>query len=252
MTENAFNTLGIISDIHGNYEALTSVLAALDRANVDRIVCLGDIIGYGASPAECVDAIRERNITSILGNHERYFTGESPMQGYIRPATQHVIEWTQEHLNDEQTAFIKGLSSSHRLTDEILLVHGSPLDPDEYILTGFALLANMGHLLTAFPGVTTCFFGHTHVPLAASYQVVETEFHATRALELRANETFMVNPGSVGQPRDGVPLASFAIYNRESRELSIQRVEYDLEGAQSRIREAGFEPMYAERLERGQ
>jgi len=220
----------VISDIHANLEALLSVLSDIDALRPGFVVCLGDIVGYGADPNACVDIIRERNIPSVMGNHDAAAAGVTEPCNF-NPAAREAALWTRNELTEENADFLAALPDSIE-TEHFLAVHGAISDPDKYILDygdaepEFYLMGR--HRL--------CFFGHTHVP--------------ARHKSLSGPERFLVNPGSVGQPRDGNPRAAFLIYDTDTG-IEFRRAEYDIASAQEKIIESGLDKRLAERLSRG-
>jgi diadenosine tetraphosphatase ApaH/serine/threonine PP2A family protein phosphatase len=234
----------IISDIHANLEALESVLGEIDRSSADRIICLGDIVGYGANPNECVEIIKGLNITSLIGNHDKAACGITEPIGF-NPAARQAALWTRTELTGENRDYLKSLPEED-VADGFIIVHGAPSDPDKYILSTFDASSEF----TLMKKKSLCFFGHTHV--SAVYSLAEgiVGFSRAESLQLREGTRYLVNPGSVGQPRDRDPRASFLIYDdRGSAEF--RRVEYPVEAAQKKIIDSGLDPFLAERLSYG-
>ncbi|HVY62549.1 MAG TPA: metallophosphoesterase family protein [Planctomycetota bacterium] len=240
---------GIIADIHANLEALSKAVAFLEEQKVDKFLCLGDIIGYNADPAACIKIIRDKCSHVISGNHERMVLGAS-LYG-VRKETLEATEWTRNQLPAEDLKYIEGLPDEAKVTDKILIVHGSPRDKDEYILSTDAIRENVATLKSRFPDVKVCFFGHSHYPMVIGAPEVHTRFHETRKLDLDPNRIYLINPGSVGQPRDGCPLSSFAIFDDEAWQVTIFRQPYDIPATQKKILDAGIDKKLAARLEVG-
>jgi diadenosine tetraphosphatase ApaH/serine/threonine PP2A family protein phosphatase len=237
--------IAILSDIHGNLEALETVLATDAVRSADRVICLGDVIGYGADPRACLARVRERAEIILLGNHESAITHPDELayfNGYARTA----LEWTRAQLSPDDVAFIQGFPYLHREPPDLLLVHASPSQPGawEYIVGLDSALPEM----SAF-GETLCFVGHSHVPLA-----VESGTPA-RAIDMPFRVTpgsrYLVNVGSVGQPRDRDPRAAFVLYDAAARTVTLHRVEYPIETAKQKILDAGLPPFLAARLSAG-
>jgi predicted phosphodiesterase len=240
---------GIISDVHANWQAMQTALARLDREGVDQIVCLGDVVGYGADPRPCVEEIMSRKICTIRGNHERYVVGE--IEESLKPDTAKAIEYTREQLRNEHYVEIE--SWRNRLLHEggFLMCHGSPRHKDEYVLTIDVVVASLRALQQEFPDTRVALHGHTHMTsLFAPGQVVKP-IHKTQEIALDFAKVYLLNPGSVGQPRDRCPLASFLVLDFEKKTATYIREEYDVAGAQKRIREAGLAEKFAARLESG-
>jgi predicted phosphodiesterase len=235
----------ILSDIHANLEALTAVLA--DAAGrYDRILCLGDLAGYGADPNPVCEWARE-NLTAIVrGNHDKVCCGNESLEDYRAAAAASAV-WTAGQLTPENIEYLSRLPRGPLRYDDFDLAHGSPEDEDEYLVT-LADAAPLRDLLTA----QLTFFGHTH--MQGGFLLAR---RATRriapvgVLELEADHFYLVNPGAVGQPRDGDWRAAYAIYSPVERLVEYRRVEYDVDRAASKIRAAGLPPALAGRLYTG-
>ncbi len=232
----------VISDIHGNLEALEAVLGDFPDG-IDTVYCLGDVIGYGANPNECCDVVRESGMPTITGNHDLAVTDLSTDLDWFNPVAAAAVRWTREQLSEENAEFLRGRPRMMQSRDA-LFVHGSIRDPDEYIINSISAEENLEILRSEYPGVAICFFGHTHVKtVAPSPNGPVVEAHT---LDLSANGPYLVNPGSVGQPRDGDTFASYVL--AEGGRVAYRFVEYDIEKAQAKIRAAGLPEMLAERL----
>lgn len=249
----------IISDIHGNLEALRAVLEDIDRQEaIDEIVCLGDIVGYGPSPAECVDLIRERCSVVIRGNHD-----EALVHGPIgfTPLAREAIEWTRKKLrprfwkpgSTERWSFLEDLRTREEWHG-YLLVHGSPRDPtSEYIMDREVHLGDPQKFTEIFASFEkVCMVGHTHIP-GVFYE--GPRFVPQRELEeeFRADgEKMVINVGSVGQPRDRDPRACYLLVDPERDAFRFRRVDYDCDQTRERIhRIPGLNPQLGDRLQDG-
>ncbi len=238
----------IISDIHANLEALQSVLAEIDRREVDSILCLGDVVGYGPNPNECVEIIRERADVVLAGNHDYAPLGKLDLT-YFNPWARTAIEWTAEHLSQESKEFLLNLPLRADL-DGFTIVHATPLEPEKwnYIIT-------IGDAATNFSEFSSqvCFVGHSHVPLVVSANNHE-DFQVLRdnPLNIEAQRRYIINVGSVGQPRDLIPKAAFGLFIPNEQRYELVRVDYDVAETQSKILSSGLPPFLAERLELGQ
>jgi len=238
-------TYGLISDIHGNLEAFDAVLEALD--SVDAFLCLGDIIGYGADPALCLEKLRSLpGLLCVAGNHDLAAVGRYDIS-WFNPFARAAVEWTAEQLSDEQTSYLRNLPLTAHVEGAIL-VHGSLPDEMGYVTSPQEARA----CFDAMPG-DTAFIGHTHV--AEYYQIPRGTMPPTQvslwsggAVDLRDDLRYIINPGAVGQPRDGNPAASFGIWDVEARTVEIKRVPYDVEKAQAKIGSAGLPDYLSERL----
>ncbi len=232
----------VISDIHGNFEALEAVLRDLPEG-VGTVYCLGDVIGYGASPNECCDAVRGSGMPAISGNHDLAVTDLSTNLDWFNPVAAAAVRWTREHLSEENAEFLRTRPRMMQSRDA-LFVHGSIRDPDEYIINSISAEENLEILRSEYPGVPICYFGHTHVKTVAPSP--NGPVVGEHALDLSANGPYLVNPGSVGQPRDGDTFASYVV--AEGGRVAYRFVEYDIERAQAKIRDAGLPEMLADRL----
>lgn len=251
----------VISDIHGNFEALEAVLSDIPEG-VERVYCLGDIIGYGASPNECCEAVREREMPTITGNHDLAVTDQETDLSWFNPVASQAVLWTREQLSDENAAFLRERPRMMQ-TRDALFVHGSVRDPDEYIINTAAAEENLAVLRKEYSNVPVCFFGHTHVKAVAPAPLKdenEDDENAYSVLDLSKGGPFLVNPGSVGQPRDGDTFASYVLVEPAAvvngappagPRVLYRFVEYDIEKAQEKIRAAGLPKMLAERLALG-
>jgi predicted phosphodiesterase len=239
----------LIADIHANLEALHAVLARIEVLGADETVCLGDIVGYNANPNECVDIIRTRNIRCVLGNHDVCAAGLEEPDDFNAVARRAVL-WTRAELTGENRLFLKNIPREQRVGN-IFLFHGSIHDTNRYILymddaaDNFTELAGMGSSLRIG------FFGHTHVRAVLCYYQKAVSVELAPDLKLADNKRYLINPGSVGQPRDGDPRASFLVYNADDHRVSFNRVEYDVRACQDKIIHAGLPSQLAERLASG-
>ncbi|MGB3682669.1 MAG: metallophosphoesterase family protein [Rubrobacteraceae bacterium] len=234
----------VISDIHGNLEALEAVLGDVPE-EAGRIFCLGDVIGYGASPNECCELVRGVEMPVITGNHDLAVVDLSTDLNWFNPVAEAAVRWTRERLNDENRAFLRSRPRMMQ-TSEALFVHGSVRDPDEYIIDSTTAAENLAILKNEYPNVPLCFFGHTHVKAVAPSPNGKA---AEMGLDLGSGGPYLVNPGSVGQPRDGDTFASYVLV--EGTNVTYRFVEYDIGRAQAKIRDAGLPGMLADRLAAG-
>ncbi|MEJ2672044.1 MAG: metallophosphoesterase family protein [Deltaproteobacteria bacterium] len=244
--------LAVIADIHGNLEALESVLAAIDGEGVEVILNLGDLVGYNASPNECLELLQDRNVWSLAGNHDLALFDAERAQHFNIIAHQ-ALMWCREQLRPEFREFLRGLPLVRQQPGSFLACHGTPASPDTYISYHFQGKRVLKHLLTC-PQTRVCFFGHTH-RRALWYRDMRGKV-ALRPISpakvtLSQEEHYLINPGSVGQPRDGNPEAAYAIYDDKEFSIHFKSVPYDILGAQRRILAAGLPPFLAERLALG-
>jgi predicted phosphodiesterase len=246
----------ILSDIHANLEALEACLEAAPEH--DRVFNLGDIVGYGANPNEVTERVRELGNVFVRGNHDKACTGLVSLDGF-NPMAGLAALWTRENLTSGNLEFLHDLPCGPLSPLENLqCVHGSPRDEDEYVLTARDAYSILAHTTTPL-----IFFGHTHVQgaywiddvrekegiVAPKYASANGKQQAKLALVETAK--YMINPGSVGQPRDGDPRAAFALYDVEAHTVAFHRVPYDIERAQDKIFSAGLPERLAIRLSEG-
>ena len=234
----------VISDIHGNLEALNRVLEYIDNMeDENRIVCLGDIVGYGPNPAECFKIVESLTNTICLGNHE-YAILEEDYDYQMAKSAREAIRWTRGIMGEEIREAISRLPIQIE-EDNVLYVHASPDDPMEWkyitnVRNAYSSLIDMKHSL--------CFVGHSHIPGIYIYN--ELQGNNNKATLSRDDKT-VVNVGSVGQPRDGSPMLSFAVFDDDNWNVKIIRLEYDYHKTMAKIEKANLPFSLAERLARG-
>jgi predicted phosphodiesterase len=241
--------VAVISDIHGNRHALEATLDAVAASDAAELWCLGDLVGYGAEPNACVELAREHAAVCLAGNHDLAVTGQIPPEEFSRGAGL-AVQWTQEVIAPENLAFLEGLKPQGN-EGSVGLYHASPRDPVwEYVLS--ALLAQ---LCMDRQRHRVCLIGHSHVALSFARQGSEVASGEPRPegtqLDITAGE-WLLNPGSVGQPRDGDPRASWLLLDVDGLTASFERTDYDVAGAAAAIRAARLPDSLAERLEYGQ
>lgn len=230
--------LGIISDIHSNLEALTKSLEILREAEVDEIVCLGDIVGYGADPGECIDLVQRHCSVVLMGNHDQAAVDLEAAE-YFTAHARVAAHWTAGTLTPDHRTYLLGLALTGTRRGAFL-VHASPLEPGEW---HYILSESDARL--AFPRFTEqiCFVGHSHVP------GVFAEKSGTD--EVNRDDRFIVNVGSVGQPRDGDPRLSVGVFDSDKWEYRNIRAEYNVARARKKVLDAGLPAILGERLVRG-
>jgi diadenosine tetraphosphatase ApaH/serine/threonine PP2A family protein phosphatase len=240
---------GIITDLHANWSALSAVLDALEADGIEQFLCMGDLAGYGPSPHEVVERVRSLPAACIRGNHDRYTLGEDTDQ--IRPATAQAIDYGKQRLDDEDMAFLRSLKDTLLYRDRILLCHGSLRDRDEYIVANDVAIANYTHFRNEYAGVYLCFCGHTHVPLLVGDGRVVRQIEPGQTFELKHRMPYIINVGSVGQPRDANPDAAFGVLDMDENTVTFKRVAYDIEDTHRRVVEAGLQRHLGDRLRIG-
>lgn len=239
----------IISDIHGNLEALLAVLEKIDTLNVDKIVCLGDIVGYNPNPEECVNIVRERKIKCILGNHDSRVAGLADPRDFNALA-EDAVYWTRENLSEHNIQFLKKLPKTILIDNRFLAVHGWVNDTDRYIFGAMDALRNF-NILKISEEVNLCFFGHTHVAIAYIESRSSVKLNCEHELVIDKEYNYLINPGGLGQPRDRDPRAPFLIYDAKASRVNFLRVEYDVEAVARKIKRVGLPIRLADRLKFG-
>lgn len=238
----------IMSDIHGNVVALETVLK--HAGEVDAVWCLGDVVGYGPNPNECVATVRELpNLVCLLGNHDAAAIGLVDLETF-NPEARRSMEWTISEVNDETIEFLKLRPEMAEPVEHVTLAHGSPRYPVyEYLLDTRSATENFDHFDTDY-----CFVGHTHLPVMFYLEMGDymsrlsiPPINTVSKLAPRA----IMNPGSVGQPRDRDPRASYVIFDTEDNTWDYRRIEYDIEETQKRMEGLNLPERHVSRLEGG-
>jgi diadenosine tetraphosphatase ApaH/serine/threonine PP2A family protein phosphatase len=229
--------VAIISDIHSNLEALQKAFEIIDEKNIDEIVCLGDLVGYGANPNECVDLTRKRASCVLLGNHDQAAFDLSQTEHFNRHART-AAYWTNQTLTQENLEYLKALPFQ-RVIGDLTFVHASPKDPDqwEYIFSAHEAKINFESFQTRI-----CFVGHTHIP-----GIFPEDLKVQKSVVTRESR-YIVNVGSIGQPRDGNWKLSFGVFDTSSWTYQLIRSEYDVQAASAKIVAADLPRFLADRL----
>ena len=238
----------VISDVHANLTALEAVLA--DAGKVNEVWCLGDIAGYGPDPNECIERIQALpKLTCMMGNHDYGAIGNIALETFNVDAKKALL-WQRDILTDASKKFLLTLSQEPRVCGSVTLVHGSPRDPIwEYVMNTLVARINLAYFETLW-----CFLGHSHFQAVFQYhaQTDDVSIEVPRPAErYELKERALLNPGSVGQPRDRDPRAAYAIFLPKEIAWEPRRVEYDIKSVQKRILDAGLPPRHAERLAGG-
>lgn len=238
---------GIISDIHGNFEALKAVLDALKKEKVDRIVCLGDVVGYGPDPNLCIDRIKQTAFATIMGNHDAAAINSISTHDFNENA-RIAIEWTQKVLGFEQVMFLNTLPMVFTEKDW-MAVHATPKAPEawDYIFTESQIVQNLKAMEKPI-----CFIGHSHMPIAF-IQEPNGDILVRNAEEIHfePSKKYLINVGSVGQPRDGDPRAAYGIFDEEKRVFTLKRIPYEIPKVQEKMRVSGLPIPLIERIAEG-
>ena len=232
----------IFSDIHSNLEALEAVMTDARQRRCTDFVCLGDIVGYNANPAECIQLIRELDCPVVKGNHDEQASIAVSTESFNEMAEE-AIGWTREHLSADDKAWLADLRLTRQVRD-FTIVHASLDTPErwDYVFDDLDAIASFTYQHTAL-----CFFGHTHWPTAFVRDDTVRRITVGQIM-LTAGRKFFINPGSIGQPRDRDWRAGYCIYDTDRQVVEERRVKYDLETAQRKIRQAGLPDRLADRL----
>jgi predicted phosphodiesterase len=232
---------GLIADIHGNREALAAALAALDERGAERIVCLGDIVGYNADPDECVALVRKRCSVSIAGNHELIGLGRLGFKRCSNNA-EYALRRTRRTLGKDTAAFLKSLPNSHVLEPGVVLIHGGVRDVQQYMANPAQIQENARYLAEDFPGARVCFFGHSHEQKV--YEITAggvEEVAIDGQVSLRKENTYFVNPGSVDASRKNRhKLAECALFDSAFGTVQFLRVRYDAAATEAKAAAFGY------------
>ena len=235
----------ILGDIHSNWEALTAVLKDAEEQGVTNYACIGDIVGYNADPVLCLEKIQELKAACVRGNHDHYCSYDERLDDF-HPLAADVIDWTRKKLSTEHIKFLHNLPMS-KMVAGFTIVH-STLDLPEkwgYVFDSLEADAHFNYQM-----VSTCFYGHTHVPI-----VFEKDSKITRktysTIKIELGKKYFINVGSVGQPRDGDSRAAYVIYDLNKKEVQLRRVSYDIETTQKKIKDNRLPERLAKRLVEG-
>ena len=235
---------GIFSDIHSNLEALEAVIKAYRKEKIDKYLCLGDVVGYGANPNECVEITANLASTTVAGNHDWAAIDLFPADLFSEDANLAVL-WTGRQLSAASKDFLRNLKLVSEL-DNFVLVHGSLDVPQD-----FNYLLNTNSCLTTFELMRQelCFVGHTHVPVVfVKNQYGKASFQDTDRIKIVPGNKYIINVGAVGQPRDSIPDAAYCVWDTEKREVEIKRAVYDVFSARQKIIDKGLPAFLGNRL----
>ncbi|MBI1842128.1 MAG: metallophosphoesterase family protein [Verrucomicrobia bacterium] len=237
----------VIADIHSNLEALEVVLADAKAQACTHYCCIGDVVGYGANPRECLEIVRGMAMPCVKGNHDEYCSMDETLEGF-NPHAAEAVQWTRQQLATEHRQWLRDLKYV-RLVASFTMVHATLDVPQRwgYVFDKLAAAASFTYQNTA-----VCFFGHTHVPVAFIRDgVVRGGTYSKFKLEPGPGRKYFVNVGSVGQPRDQNPKAAYVVYDLDEQTIELRRLDYDIAKAQQKILDAGLPPRLAERLSHG-
>ncbi|MDB9741359.1 metallophosphatase family protein [Akkermansiaceae bacterium] len=235
--------IAIFSDVHANLPALELVIEDATEQGVTRFACLGDVVGYGPYPSDCVTRIQELNCICIKGNHDEYISADKNLDDFNEQA-QASLEWSRKNLSDSQKDWLASLPYTRRLGRQ-MLVHATLDKPEawDYVRNSFDAAIAMKTQNTPI-----CFYGHTHVPISYELNGNKVNVLPEKVVNIDPNNKYLINCGSVGQPRDGEPKASYIIYDRLEQTVSFRRVAYDIQSVADEIRSVGLPEKLADRL----
>jgi predicted phosphodiesterase len=236
----------VLSDIHGNLQALEAAFKAIHRDVVDHIVCLGDIVGYGPEPAACMDLLTKHGSTIIAGNHDFAVANKIDVTTFNVFARESAF-WTRDALDEDAINFLAELPLTYEF-DNFTAVHGTLHTPElfDYIQTSYDAYLSMEMMRQPL-----CFIGHSHVPIAFILRDDSIVYSSSTELAVNSEEKTIINVGSVGQPRDKDPRACYALYDSDEETVSLKRVRYNVEDVVARIQEVGLPNPLGERLRVG-
>ena len=236
----------IFSDIHANLEALQLVSAEAKDLGCTHYVCLGDIIGYGPNPRECLDIIRGLNCPTVMGNHDEYSTNTSELVGF-NPMAAAGIKWTRNQLTEDDREWLRSLKYT-RIVNLFTIVHATLDLPEKwaYVFDKLSAAASITYQRT-----TICFYGHTHLPIAFIRSDKGIHGGMYSKIQIEAGRKYFINAGSIGQPRDRNPKAAYVIFDPVNNLIELRRVQYDIPAVQKKIRAAKLPESLADRLTYG-
>jgi len=235
----------IIADIHANLEAFQVVLADIEAQKCTHYACVGDVVGYGPNPRECLKIVRDKGMPCVKGNHDEYCSMDEALEGF-NPHAAEAVNWTRQQLNTDERQWLRDLKY-FRMVTSFSMVHATLDGPQRwgYVFDKLAAAASFTYQNTG-----VCFFGHTHVPVAF---IRDKDVRGGTYSKFKVDSTkkYFVNVGSVGQPRDNNPKAAYVVYDMDEGTIELRRLDYDIEAVQKKIIEAGLPPRLAERLAYG-
>lgn len=235
---------GIFSDIHSNLEALEAVIEAYKKEGIDKYLCVGDIVGYAANPRECIEKVKMLAMITVAGNHD-WASVDLFSMDYFNPLAKEAIIWTQRNLDDQGRYFLEGPKLIYK-NEDLTMVHGTLDEPQDfnYMTDGYTASKTFELL-----EINICFVGHTHVPgTFIKSENGRIQYQAESNSDIKEGNKYIINVGSVGQPRDGDPRAAYCIYDTDKKNIQIKRVNYDTQAARKKIIAEGLPGFFGERL----
>jgi len=235
---------GIFSDIHSNLEALDTVIEAYRKEKIDRYLCVGDVVGYASSPKECIEKIRMLVMITLAGNHD-WASVNLISTDYFNPDALEAVFWTQRNLDEEGRYFLEHLMLVYK-NEDLTMVHGTLDEPGDfnYMTDGYIASRTFELLET-----NICFVGHTHVPgVFIKSKDSRIRYQEDSNINIKEDSKYIINVGSVGQPRDGNPKAAYCIYDSDKKNVQIKRISYDIQTVRKKIIAGGLPRFLGERL----
>ena len=238
----------VFGDIHSNLEALQAVVEDARANGATDYICVGDVVGYNADPRACIDMIRELGALTVRGNHDHCCSSDSSLEDF-QPMAASVIAWTRRQLSEVNTAWLRQLPLSRIVYAAGMTIVHSTLDMPDHWGYVFDILDAEAHF--SYQTTPVCFHGHTHVPVVFEKNTRVVRGDITSNIKIAFGTKYFINVGSVGQPRDGDPRSSYALYAPKTKTIEFRRVEYDIETAAEKVLRAGLPERLAERLMHG-
>ncbi len=235
----------VIADIHANLEAFRVVLDDAQKQKCTHYACIGDVVGYGANPRECLELVRKMGMPCVKGNHDEYCSIDEHAEGF-NPAAAEAVQWTRKQLSEDGRQWLRELKYV-RMVMNFTIVHATLDGPQRwgYVFDKLAAAASF-----PYQNTPVCFFGHTHVPVAFIRDSMVRGGTYSK-FKVEAGKKYFINVGAVGQPRDGNPKSAYVVYDADEQTVELRRLDYDIATTQKKIREAGLPERLAERLAYG-
>ena len=238
---------GIFSDVHGNLEAMEALRRAFTQEGIDQYYCVGDVVGYGANPHECIEEVKKLQAVCVAGNHDWAVLGKTDTR-FFNPVAKAAVNWTAKNISRDDIDFLEGLDLTYK-NEDFILVHGTLQEASQ-----FHYLFDIEQAVVMFELMdrNVSFIGHTHVPGIFLKESNHINWLPSFEVNVKDNGQYIINVGSVGQPRDGDPRAAYCLFDTKEKIISVKRIDYDIESAQRKIIEAGLPSFLAHRLKTGQ
>ncbi|MBI5145389.1 MAG: metallophosphoesterase family protein [Candidatus Omnitrophica bacterium] len=234
----------IFADIHSNLEAFDAVIQALNQESIDKYLCLGDVVGYAANPKECIQKVRDLAMITVAGNHDWASVGLFSLD-YFNPVAAQALLWTKRNLDEQDRYFLESLKLIYK-NEDLTLVHATLNNPQDfnYMDNTYIAAETLGLLEN-----NICFIGHTHRPgIFIKDKEDSVQYKEVDKIDIKEGSKYIINVGSVGQPRDGNPDAAYAIYDTKKKQVEIQRISYDWETTRKKIHATSLPKFLGDRL----